>query len=177
MANPREWLINGSVGQAGGNSYAMTVTADTSVQVTFKTYYASWSAARGLTGGVLEDFDHDGVSNLLEMAFGTDPKVANAGVIALNGAGITQRGSQTMWLQNIANGVDRRALYGRRKDYVASGLTYTVQFSGDLVSWTDSTATPAVVAGDAEIDAVTVPYPLFVNGRKARFFRVQVTIP
>ena len=97
--------------------------------------------------------------------------------ISLNGATIIQRGRPALWLQNIANGVARRALYGRRKDYVASGLTYTVQFSGDLVSWTDSTATPAVVAGDAEIDAVTVPYPLFVNGRKARFFRVQVTIP
>ena len=82
-----------------------------------------------------------------------------------------------MWLQNITNGVDRRALFGRRKDYVAAGLVYEVEFSGDLVTWQTSAAIPAVIGGDSEMDAVTVPYPLFVNGRKARFFRVQVTGP
>jgi uncharacterized protein GlcG (DUF336 family) len=144
------------------------------------TYYQAWSAANGVTGsdsGPDEDFDHDGIKNLLELGFGTNPTAASAGVITLNGAAITQRGSHTMWLQNIANGVDRRALFGRRKDYLAAGLTYTVQFSGDLVGWTDSVAIPAVVAGDTEFDAVTVPYPLFVNGRKARFFRVTVSLP
>ena len=34
-----------------------------------------------------------------------------------------------------------------------------------------------VVASDADTEAVTVPYPFFVNGQKARFFRVTVTAP
>ena len=123
------------------------------------------------------DADGDGLGNLLEYGSGTDPTLANGGVISYSGAAITQRGLPTTWVQNITNGVDYRALFGRRKDYVAVGLTYTVQFSGDMVTWENSVTTPTVLASDAEIDAVTVPYPFFVNGRKARFFRVQVSLP
>lgn len=143
-----------------------------------QTYFAIWSAAHGLTGiesGLTEDFDHDNLTNLMEMAFGTDPSVASAGVIRLSGPSIIQRGSPTTWIQNIANGVDYRAIYGRRKDFEEAGLTYTVQFSADLLNWVNSTETPTVIGGDSEIDAVTVSYPFFINGRKARFFRVQVT--
>ena len=123
------------------------------------------------------DADGDGLGNLLEYASGTDPTLANSGVISFSGVAVTQRGLPTTWAQTIANGVDFRALFGRRKDYVAAGLTYTAQFSGDLLTWEDSVAAPTVMASDAGIDAVTVPYPFFVNGRKARFFRVQVSLP
>ncbi len=155
-----------------------TTTKTYTLAVTRDTYYATWSATHSVTGtgsGLTEDFDHDGLINVLEMAFGTDPTVTNSGVITLNGATIAQRGIPTVWMQNNANGVDYRALFGRRTDYVAAGLTYTVQFSADLVTWQNSTDTPTRMAGDSEIDAVTVPYPYFVNGRKARFFRVQVS--
>ena len=121
------------------------------------------------------DFDHDGMTNLIEYAFGTNPSQAGTGTIVLNGSAITQRGTVTTKLQNIPNGVDFRAVFGRRKDYVAAGLTYSVQFSADLLYWKTSTATPTLIASDSEMDAVTVPYPLFVNGKKTRFFRVQVT--
>lgn len=125
--------------------------------------------------GADADFDHDGMTNLLEYAFGTNPSLAGTGTIAVTGSAITQRGTVTTTLQNIANGVDFRAIFGRRKDYVAAGLTYTVQFSADLLYWKTSTATPTLVASDSEMDAMTVPYPLFVNGKKTRFFRVQVS--
>ena len=130
------------------------------------------------------DYDGDGVLNLFEFAFGTDPTVSSSGVIMLSGATIVQRGLPTVWLQNLTYGVEYRALFGRRRDYLAAGLTYTVQFNGDLVSWETSAATPTVIASDAEtasdpkIDAVTVPYPLFLStGQKAQFFRVQITGP
>lgn len=171
----------------GSNTINVVVTAHDgttqkgyTVVVTRQTYYATWSAAHNLIGvgsGLAEDFDHDGRTNFEEMAFGTDPTVASGGVITLSGTGISQRGSVTTWVESIVNGVNFRALFGRRKDYVAAGLTYTVQFSGDMVSWEDSVATPTPVASDAEMDAVTVPYPFFVNGRKSRFFRVQVSSP
>ena len=49
--------------------------------------------------------------------------------------------------------------------------------SADLMSWETSAEPPAVIASDAEMDAVTVPYPFFLNtGEKAQFFRVQVSI-
>ena len=101
--------------------------------------------------------------------------MANGGVITVSAGAITQRGGPTTWLQTTVNGADFRALFGRRKG--ALGLIYTVQFSPDLVTWENSIAIPTVIASDAEIEAVTVPYTIFVNGRKARFFRVQVSSP
>ena len=119
----------------------------------------------------------DGLSNFLKFAFGLDPTVASNGAITVAGGLITHRGGPTTLLQPIQNGVDFRALYGRRKGYLAAGLTYAVQFSPDLVIWQTSPATPTVVADDGEIEAVTVPYPLFIDNRKVRFFRVQITGP
>lgn len=95
----------------------------------------------------------------------------------MSGTSVIQRGLPVTWIQNVGNGVDFRAVFGRRKDAVAAGLTYTVQFSAELATWQNSTALPTVIASDTVIDAVTVPYPFFVNGRKARFFRVLVSTP
>ena len=82
-------------------------------------------------------------------------------------------------MANIVNGVDFRAVFGRRKDYQAAGLTYTVQFSVDLQNWLDSTAFPEVLASDEEIDAVSVPYPFFIPTAygfdKPMYFRVGVS--
>ena len=86
---------------------------------------------------------------------------------------------------NFANpGVDYRAVFGRRKDYVAAGLTYTVEFSAGLDVWVASGVTPTVVTGagglnPGDIEAVTVPYPLLIdvggnNFKKQTFFRVTV---
>lgn len=127
-------------------------------------------------GANTADPDGDG-SNLKEFAFGTNPTVPDAGIITVSGAVITQRGLPTTSVTNVANGVDFRAMFGRRLDHVAAGVTYTVQFSADLITWQDNTTAPTVVASDAEIEAVMVPYPFFLNdGRKARFFRVNITI-
>lgn len=123
------------------------------------------------------DTDGDGTSDLLEYAFGTNLTVASTAVIGFGGGSIIQRGLPVPWTQTVGNGVDFRAVFGRRKDYAALGLTFTVQFSADLVTWQNSTATPTVITGDSVIDVVSVPYPFFVNGRKARFFRVLVSAP
>ena len=52
-----------------------------------------------------------------------------------------------------------------------------MEFSADLASWTPSTVAPTVIADNGTLEAVTVPYPFFINGKKARFFRVAVTGP
>ena len=64
----------------------------------------------------------------------------------------------------------------RRKDYIAAGLTYTPQFSVDMQTWQDSTATPTVLADDGTWEIVSVPYIRSIGGRKARFFRMSVSI-
>ena len=126
------------------------------------------------------DFDFDGVSNLLEFAFGTDPTLSSVGPLQYGGtfAGngiIWANGQPITMLEPIANGVDFRALYVRRKDYASTGLTYSTEFSATLSTWATSTDTPIVLADDGTFQIVSVPYPPFVSGKKARFFRVRVT--
>lgn len=125
-------------------------------------------------GGPADDADADGFTNLLEFAFGTDPLTSSTDSLAHAAGLITLRGQPTTSVQNIPNSVDFRAVFLRRQDYLVSSLRYRVQFSGDLITWHTSTATPAVVAADGEMDVVTVRYPFFVDGLKARFFRVIV---
>ena len=92
---------------------------------------------------------------------------------------VTGHGLPIAVVTNIPNSVDYRAVFGRRKNYLAAGLTYTVQFSADLNAWVNSSATPSVVASDATMDAVSVPYPLFIatarGVEKPTFFRVAVS--
>ena len=120
--------------------------------------------------------DGDGSINLAEFAFGTNPNLSQSGAISVNGATITP-GSPTVSVVNTPNGVDFRALYGRRTDYLAAGLIYKVEFSADLITWVGSGDSPTVIADNGTIQAVTVPYPFFINGRKAQFFHVVVTGP
>jgi hypothetical protein len=157
------------------NPVGLTMDADKSVTANFQTIYASWAIANGVS----TDPAANSGANLKAFAFGYTP--GNPGALVYTGtfAGggtITARGEPITVYENITNGVDFRALFCRRKDYLAAGLTYTVQFSPDLSTWKNSTVTPTVIASDAEIDACTVPYPFFVAGKKARFFRVEVSI-
>ena len=141
------------------------------------TWQAQYFGQNGLNAGPNDNFDSDGLTNLQEFAFGTDPTANSQGSLAYAAGLVSQRGLPTVSLRNIPGGVDFRAAFIRRKNHLAAGLIYQVQFSGDLANWQNSSATPTVVASDAETDAVTVPYPFFVKGKKARFFRVAVSQP
>jgi hypothetical protein len=134
------------------------------------------------TGNAANNADPDGdtYSNLLEYAFGTDPNnpASGPGEIAFNASAITLRAQPKLTVANTRNGVDFSANFGRRKDYVAAELTYKVQFSADMQTWVDGTGAPTVQASDAEMEAVSVKYPFFLpDGRKARYHRVQVSVP
>ena len=124
----------------------------------------------------------NGVSNLLNFAFGMNPNGAGSGLLVFNGtfgAGgtIGANGQPITMLEAIPNGVDFRVLYVRRKDYVNAGLTYTVEFSpANLAPWTESAAVPAVLADNGTYQVVSVPFSPFIGGKKARFFRVRTTL-
>lgn len=120
--------------------------------------------------------DSDGISNFLEFAFGLNPNVNDGGVVEANTAAglLTKRGTPTNWFQTTNDGTDFRVLFIRRKDYLNDGLTYTPQFSGDLTTWSSTSAVPTVIATDGDVELVSIKYPFFVAGRKARFFRVAV---
>ncbi|WP_395736406.1 beta strand repeat-containing protein [Prosthecobacter sp.] len=138
------------------------------------------SANSGLAADT-SDYDGDGVVNLLEFAFGTNPasnasgpsKLAYTGTFA-GGGTISATGQPTAAFETTLTVPDNRALFVRRTDYSLSGLTYTVQFSADLTTWQTTTATPSVLADDGTYQILSVPYLNFIGGKKARYFRVQV---
>lgn len=132
------------------------------------------------------DDDSDGLSNLLEFAFGTDPTVSDAGSLTWDGTNFTPGSPVVDVDYPIGGGVDFTARFIRRTDHGVSGsAAYAWQFSSDLSDWEASDDAPApdwfgaptVLATDGDYQLVEVPYPFFLdNGKKARFFRVVVSL-
>ena len=125
--------------------------------------------------GPAMDYDGDGVVNLHEFAFGSDPSLPSAGFVQWNGNTTITAGSPMPYVFQSGTGTfSYSAAFSRRKDYAAWGISYAVEFSADLITWRASTSTPTVLADDGAVQAVYVPYMTFVNGKKATFFRVKV---
>lgn len=120
--------------------------------------------------------DGDGLGILLEFAFGLNTGANdNTSLVAdVNSGILTSRGTPIVFHQATQNGVDIRAVFIRRKNPAASGISYTPQFSADMETWVDGTSLPIVLADDGDYELVSVRYPLFVNNRKAQFFRIAV---
>ena len=174
-----------SVGSSNVASIAVTAQDGTmktyTVTVTRRTVFQDWALANGVSSDPGMN-GTNGTVNLNNFAFGIDPNFGTASSLLFNGtfgAGgtIGANGQPITMLEPIANGVDFRVLYVRRKDYVNAGLTYTVEFSpANLAPWTASTATPTVLADDGIYQIASVPFPPFLSGKKARFFRVRTTL-
>lgn len=133
---------------------------------------------RSSAADATSDTDGDSLNAFTEFAFGTNPGLSDLGELQVSGSTIVRRGSPIVSVTSTGSGVDFRALFCRRKNLATAGLTYTVQFSSDLVFWESSNVvTPTVIADDGEMQVVSVRYPFFVGGKKAQFFRVMVTTP
>lgn len=130
--------------------------------------------ATPLTGD-LEDYDADGLPNLLEFAFGTSPADGAAGPGALQfqedpaGGGQLVAPGQPAVL--TADGM--QALFIRRRDYQAAGLEYLPEFSRSLANWEPATGSPVVVGTSGALEVVRIPFPL--TGPSA-WFRVRVSL-
>jgi autotransporter-associated beta strand protein len=125
-----------------------------------------------------DDQDGDSLTNLQEYAFGTQPTVST-GEIAYSGETLTTPGAPKI----VTAAGTYSMVFGRRADYVAAGLTYTVQFSTALEAWVDNndeTNPPVQVATDGTINAMSVPYPdrieTLSGPRKPTFSRVKVVL-
>jgi PKD domain len=130
--------------------------------------------------------DGDNLNNLQEFAFGTDPTIGGQTLTYTPGGAVSSGGPPIAMNLAVGAGVDYRAIFTRRKNHAAAGLTYTVQFSADMSNWVNSADTPTVLTGDStqnpgNIEAVSVPYPFFVpvtgGYKKPTFFRVTVSMP
>jgi hypothetical protein len=172
-----------------------TLTAQSAGNFIILTTYNAWADGTFTNAFTDQDPTHDPdsdtLTNLQEYAFGTDPTTGASGpgsIIYVAGGAVTTTGSPVASNLAVGEGVDYRAVFGRRKDYTTAGLTYTVQFSVDMLTWTNSTIQPTVLTGagnanPSAVDAVSVPYPFFIsytrNGvpgyEKPTFFRVSVS--
>lgn len=130
--------------------------------------YANFESAANIA-----DPDRDGLSNLVEYAFGLNPTQSHIGQVTLNGNLIAKHGTPFIL---IGAGPSFHAIFGRRKDYLTAGLIYTVQFSSDLVKWENSTEIPTVLMDDGEIQAVSVAYPEHLRLAHKGYFRVFISI-
>ena len=139
--------------------------------------YASWQATKfspadigaGLSAPAV-DFDHDGMANILEYAFGKDPKTADFPDVVSTVSGSNLQVSFPC-------------------DAACTDITYIVQTSPDLATWTDiatsagGAATLPVgvlsVVDDTGTGArtVTVTDSAMLPTNAQRFLRVKVTSP
>lgn len=121
------------------------------------------------------DEDGDSLDNILEFAFGTDPFVSDNVMLETTGSGNVSPGTPSVQITEDST-TPYTARFVRRQTHEADGLTYSVEFSSDMVAWETSAETPTVVASENGLDVVEVPYSYFLTtGRKAQFFRVSVT--
>jgi hypothetical protein len=157
----------------GANASNYTLAQPTGLSGTILSVYAAWAATNGLP----TDPDANSGENLKRFAFGLNPDGSSTGPAVASGTSLIQTGPPRVEvIKNNGTSFSYNALYTRRKDWQAAGLTYTAKFSGDLINWVSSNDTPTVVASNVDNEAVTVHYPLFVNGLKARFFVIEVGI-
>ena len=190
------WLELSTISSADVAAYDVVVTGPNLVSTISKSALLSiagtpptaielWRIANGFHpsdgstpgDGGLEDREGDDLFNLLEFGFGTDPNVSDNTPLALDGS---VNGTPTIDL-SFGGGVNFNAVFTRRDDHGQPGsVTYTVQFSSDLLTFHDSTDTPILVVDstdDLDYEIVQVPYPFFTSdGKKARFFWVVVIV-
>jgi len=126
------------------------------------------------------DPDSDGLSNMLEYAFGTDPTVSYSGEIVYDGTHVITPGCPKI----VEDSGMYYMVFGRRADYLTAGITYTVQFTAGLDFWADNNDTdnpPQEMTAIGTIHVVRVPYPDSIvtpsGNPKPTFARVRVSMP
>jgi len=139
--------------------------------------YNTWASTFGnpfSDTALSSNADGDSANNLLEFAFGTDPTLSDSGSLVVDGS---VNGLPIPVSSNGASTFD--LVFVRRDDYGTPGsLTYTPQFSSDLVTFYDNETIPIFVANstdDADYEVVKVAYPILLpNEEEARFARIKV---
>jgi hypothetical protein len=132
--------------------------------------------------GPAADPDLDGVTNLYEYAFGTDPNDIGSGpdplvyVGTFAGGGILSETGQPIACTETTPTNNTRVLFVRRSASFSGDISYVVQFSSNGTTWVSSWATPTLLATSGLHEVVSVPYTQVVGGKKARFFRVVAEI-
>ncbi|MEM7396430.1 MAG: hypothetical protein AAF492_29190, partial [Verrucomicrobiota bacterium] len=130
------YVVTDGNGNFASNTVSLVVTGSMSL-----TILEDWRLANGFMAdgsgpdeGDEDDFDGDGLINILEFAFGTDPNVSdNMSLTADIGGGTFTPGD--IEIRYIVAPESLTGLFTRRVDHVAAGLIYTPEFSPDLMMW------------------------------------------
>jgi hypothetical protein len=178
----RGWVIRPSTTGTGdgwtltSSEYASNPALRPALEIVYSvplTPYFTWAAARGLTAANNSpnaNPELDRADNLAEFAYNLHPLVADAQSIVPAG---TNGLPAARFLSNVSSGI-LEVEFVQRKGPSAAGLTYTVQFSGNLTTWSPG-LTPVVTSLNADWDRVTVrdaaPGP-----SPSRFARVLLTL-
>ena len=141
--------------ERSGNNLNLLITGRTPLETWRTTHFATWQATG--TAADTADPDGDGLNNLLEYALNGTP--TNAASAPLPTAALVPSTS-TLTL----------TFYRARP---AAELTYTVQASSDLATWTDLATNPGTVGQNVTVTDTPPP------GATKRFLRlrVQSTLP
>lgn len=129
--------------------------------------YAAWAATNGLTGNnALENANpaKDGIANLIKYALGLDP---NQIVTQITDG--TVPGLPWVFMETT----NECMIY--QKDTTKMDITYAVQTSTDLSSWTTVGITEAVQSTSGNIQ--TIKASIDMGSDKKKFLRLQVTRP
>lgn len=140
--------------------------------------YNQFTWDNGLSGGsaaMTADPDGDGIQNLMEFAFGMDPNAKGRQPLTVTGGMLTQRGMPNTYLVGTGNQQRLRLEFIRRVSDASQGLTYRVEFSDDLATWTAATNAAVVLATSGGYEAVTVDDVTTGAARSRRFAHVVVT--
>ena len=126
--------------------------------------FAQWAATAfpgqtdALVTGPAADPDGDGVSNLAEYFFGTNP----------------QRGDAAATVVTCTRDGQGNALVGFRQAKGLVGVTCTVQQSADLVFWTDTGVAVTILSDAGSDDLMQAVVPVGTSAR--RFFRLSIVL-
>lgn len=172
-ASPPATSLSSSFGWDGTNP--LSVSTLSSVTLFFDSY-AAWLTANTMTGtsSVRDaDYDGDGVKNLVEFAFGSDPKLGTSQFLTLSGNTITSVGLPSITTTGTGDQTRLRVQFLRRLN--DSTISYLVQFSDDLVNWTNAANAPSVIGSNSTFEAVSVDDSVVLPAKTLRFGRVRVT--
>jgi hypothetical protein len=166
------------VGSYGWEEFTRTgLVASVTVQNTGAVdTYLHWQKLYQLSGtgsGQTEDYDGDGINNLLEFTFGSHPKVGSQAPVATNGSVILNLGPPD--LQVIGTGSQRRikATFARRVSD-PSGMSCAAHFGAAPLTLSIAASTPTVLATDGTYEVVTVEDQIAVPASEMRFGAVKV---
>jgi hypothetical protein len=129
--------------------------------------------------GINADPNANGVSNLLEFAFGLNPVESQSftklSYSPFNGV-ITNRGLPRLSRKSDADGNLHTLTYARRLDFKEANLLYATEFSEDLATWYPVPLMESVVGSDCDVELIEVTFPeVLPNGGNANHARIRVT--